>query len=696
MRCLEIANNARSRVVATADFGLNFGLSEDGQEHRLEREQDIPGVEPSIAGKPGLTRRNSRSVGDDTTGLPVPGSAWSLRSNTRTPRPRRSIVRQSLHTPGIEGLSMSLNEAARAGSQPPPHAQTDVPWPQERQAGTDSHRAKRRRLSSSLTTPSQQRIAPTRASIAGRRSDRRSGRKAFTTTGGALLGTDTSQTSKIATLEILGSSSSSQENEANKENNTGEAPELRRDLSAARARDTVGLRERTAPSANSISSVNTPALKISKSRGNVRDLDVWEDNKQQEPNDGTTPVPDESSIRPLPSAGSSKPKRRKKRKSVVLVRKKRRSSGPGENQPGQPEVPTPEPDTQASPAPPSSVLTLPPASRRQTRNSLKKDLLTDIGRSPSVSGTPPPKQMEEAGDETYNKESPRELTTPAPSKQTKEDDNDDDESYIQESSPEPTTPAPTTRTKRTSKVGSRRTSSKRDALPSKKGPSKTRFPFLTHRLTNLSRLPTIHETNEDGEHGDDPLDMTNDHGQPNVVDVLAQICRETIENLVEGTSTSRLPSDRAAVKTKRDALEAFGRDLDDELFELSEVVENRIHLEARVRKSRREKASLQAEWLALRKERERIALECDAVRRQHWECEDDARQRWNLSEAAKRAEIELNRDNHNTEDGIEFLLRSVASNVSSASEEGGLLNKVKRFNAQLESMALLLERKRVN
>ncbi|KAL2421232.1 hypothetical protein ABEF95_006852 [Exophiala dermatitidis] len=529
-----------------------------------------------------------------------------------------------------------------------------------------------------------------------RRSDRRSGRKASTTTeGGALRGTETSQTSKIATLEILGSPSSSQDDEANKENYTGKATEPRRELSAARARDAVGLRERTPQFADSIPSVNTPALRLSTNRGGVGDLHVWEDNEQHGSNNGTPPVPDESTNRPLPSAGSSKPKRRKKRKSVILVRKKRRSSGPGENQPGQTEVPIREPDTQASPAPPTGVLTLPPASRRQTRNSLKKDLRANIGGSPSVSGTPPPKQMEEDGDETYNKESSVELTTPAPTKQTEEGD-DDDESYIQESSPEPTTPATTKRIKRTSKGGRRRTSSKRDALPPKKAHSKTRFPFLTHRLTNLSRLPPIHETNEDGKHGDDPLDMTNDRGQPNVVDVLAQICRETIENLIEGTSTSRPLSDRAAMKTKRDALEAFGRDLDDELFELSEVVENRIQLEARVRKSRREKASLQAEWLALRKERERIALECDAVRREHWECEDDARQRWNLSEAAKRAEIELSRETHSAEKGIEFLLRSVASNVSSASAEGGLLDKVKRFNAQLESMALLLENKRVN
>lgn len=44
--------------------------------------------------------------------------------------------------------------------------------------------------------------------------------------------------------------------------------------------------------------------------------------------------------------------------------------------------------------------------------------------------------------------------------------------------------------------------------------------------------------------------------------------------------------------------------------------------------------------------------------------------------------------------GLEFLLRSVSENVSSAAEgsQGGLLSQVKAFNAQLEKAAKKLER----
>jgi predicted RNase H-like nuclease (RuvC/YqgF family) len=145
------------------------------------------------------------------------------------------------------------------------------------------------------------------------------------------------------------------------------------------------------------------------------------------------------------------------------------------------------------------------------------------------------------------------------------------------------------------------------------------------------------------------------------------------------------------LKNKRSALTGFGKDLEDELFELSEAVENRINLEARVRKGKREKSALQAELIEMKKERERIALKCDAVRRRHWEHEQDARHKWELSEAARRAELEMERDDSVEDEGMEFLLRSVTCEVSSLSDQGGLLERIRSFNGQLESMARILE-----
>ncbi|KIW72603.1 hypothetical protein PV04_00785 [Phialophora macrospora] len=266
---------------------------------------------------------------------------------------------------------------------------------------------------------------------------------------------------------------------------------------------------------------------------------------------------------------------------------------------------------------------------------------------------------------------------------------EEDGSYVEESEPEPETPAAS---KRASRQPRKRRSPSRSAdVPDRKKGRPT-FPILTHRLTNISRLPTISEQDEEVfPSGDISLDSTTARSQPNAVDVLAQICRETISNMIERVAGSAQTLSKATARNKRTALEAFRKDLDDELFAMSEAVENRTNLEARVRKSKREKAALQSEYLELRREREQIALRCDAVRRQHWECEEETRQKWSLSEAARRVERELERNEADEDEGLEFLLRSVTESVSSTSGQGGILDKIKSFNARLEHMALVLE-----
>ncbi|ETI28807.1 hypothetical protein G647_01259 [Cladophialophora carrionii CBS 160.54] len=276
----------------------------------------------------------------------------------------------------------------------------------------------------------------------------------------------------------------------------------------------------------------------------------------------------------------------------------------------------------------------------------------------------------------------------------KEAENDDeDDSYVEESEPEPETPAASK--KATRQPRKRRSRSRPAEVPGGKKSTAT-FPILTHRLTNVVALPTMNEEDEEGmPSGDMSFDSAAARTQPNAVDILAQICRETISNMMERVAASAQTLSKATANNQRTALEAFGKDLDDELFAMSEAVENRANLEARVRKSKREKAALQSEYLELRREREQIALRCDAVRRQHWECEEETRQRWTLSEAARRVEQEMERAEADEDEGLEFLLRSVTESVSSTSGRGGILDKVKSFNAQLENMALLLEGRRV-
>ncbi|EXJ64861.1 hypothetical protein A1O7_01200 [Cladophialophora yegresii CBS 114405] len=272
------------------------------------------------------------------------------------------------------------------------------------------------------------------------------------------------------------------------------------------------------------------------------------------------------------------------------------------------------------------------------------------------------------------------------------DNNEEDDSYVEESEPEPETPAASKRTTRQPRKP--RSSSRTADVPGGKKHTAT-FPILTHRLTNVSALPTINEEDEEGiPSGDVSFDSTTARTQPNAVDILAQICRETISNMVERIAASAQTLSKATANNQRTALEAFGKDLDDELFAMSEAVENRTNLEARVRKSKREKAALQSEYLELRREREQIALKCDAVRRQHWECEEETRQKWILSDAARRVEQEMERNEADEDEGLECLLRSVTDSVSSTSGRGGILDRVKSFNAHLENMALLLEGRR--
>lgn len=274
-----------------------------------------------------------------------------------------------------------------------------------------------------------------------------------------------------------------------------------------------------------------------------------------------------------------------------------------------------------------------------------------------------------------------------------EDEEDGDETYIQEASPEPPTPAPTKRT------STKRIQQRKPIQPEGQGRSKPAiptFPILTHRMTNVSALSTIHEEpdlDSQAMESGRATNMSHERSQPNVVDVLAQICRETIANLMESISRNVQPSERTSTKTKRAALEAFGEDLNEELFQMSEAVENRIELEARVRKSKREKVGLQLEYIEIRKQRERIALKCDSVRRRHWECEQDVREKWNISEAARRVELDMDRNEEEVDEGVEYLLRSVTNNVSNLSDAGGILDKAKAFNAQLATMALMLERR---
>ena len=269
---------------------------------------------------------------------------------------------------------------------------------------------------------------------------------------------------------------------------------------------------------------------------------------------------------------------------------------------------------------------------------------------------------------------------------------DSEDEYVDDETPEPPTPAPTKKPTKRTKPGNFE-SGPRTTTATSSSRRKSTFPILTHRMTNIEALPTIREETEWASDEDETgiQQSTADRSVPNAVDVLAQICRETVETAVDKLESEGKGESRAVRQRKRSALEAFGADLDSRLFDISAAVEDRIDLEARVRKVKREKADLQARWIEVRMQRERIALRCDRVRREHWESEQTREERWRISEAARRAELELERNPPEEEESLEFLLRSVAAEVTSSSSGGGLLSRLKGFNKSLEAMAGMLE-----
>ena len=349
------------------------------------------------------------------------------------------------------------------------------------------------------------------------------------------------------------------------------------------------------------------------------------------------------------TAVQSKPpiRKRRKRKSVVLIKKKRRSSEGIKAQPTAKRSAVPQKGLdEGSPSVASPI-------SRNTR------LRSPISRS-------------------------------SPIMRSIEVDEASDEEYIDDESPEPPTPAPSKKERRAPKTGGG-TSTRTDTRQGTTQSRKNTFPILTHRMTNADALPTIAEEVEEGHSiaSDDDTSTAalaiSNRTAPNVADVLAQICRETVETTIERMDVEAGSESRALRQRKRSALEAFGADLDTRLFDISAAIEDRLHLEARVRRVKREKADLQAQWIEVRRQRERVALKCDRVRREHWENEQAREDRWNISEAARKVELELERNSPDEDEGLEYLLRAVAEEVTNA-HDGGLLNRVRSLNAQLEQM----------
>jgi hypothetical protein len=382
-----------------------------------------------------------------------------------------------------------------------------------------------------------------------------------------------------------------------------------------------------------------------------------------------TMIDDDSGLLPEATSKASAPinslsKKRRKRKSIVIKPRRRKRSA----------------DFSIYSA--VSLSGLPHDGEARVRDTAQQLIPADPKRISSVSdvGTPssgPTYEPEMDGDETYFDEavSPEKPTPKAPSKRrnAKARKGRRSESNVQRSSSDPS--------------------------PGVKS-SKPTFPIVTHRMTNISALPTI---NDDAE--DDLNQVTNissaetkfsDRSAPNAVDVLAQICRETISNTLSRQSSTSSTASARELKRKRTAIEAFGSEIDSRLFDMSVAIEHRLTMEARVKKAKKAKIDAQNEWMEIRRQREEIAMQCDDVRARNLRAEAEGKETYELSEQLHGLEMIVEKPELDAVDfergGLEFMLRHVAMTVSSATGGGvGLLDRVKEYNRQLERTALVLE-----
>lgn len=157
-------------------------------------------------------------------------------------------------------------------------------------------------------------------------------------------------------------------------------------------------------------------------------------------------------------------------------------------------------------------------------------------------------------------------------------------------------------------------------------------PITVHRLANvaaLSQLPlstTAESSDEDDRESLDELSTKEktkfpSRGGVNPADVLSQICRETLEKAIATLSTGIAneanPARRTEFTRKKRAVQAFAAELEGRLFELSEILDSNFVLGVQCKKAKREMLDLRARLQQVRREREVIGLQLDAVRKKH-------------------------------------------------------------------------------
>lgn len=161
---------------------------------------------------------------------------------------------------------------------------------------------------------------------------------------------------------------------------------------------------------------------------------------------------------------------------------------------------------------------------------------------------------------------------------------------------------------------------------------KRTIPVTVHRLSNVAALETAQFEDLDIPGHEDLASQKQsqkylNRSGINAADVLSQICSEsldkTISTLQNNIEQEQNASRRNEWKRKCKVVEEFKSELENSLFDTSELMESNFTLAARLKAEKRELHQLRHRLLTLRKEREETALRIDEVRRKHLENENE-------------------------------------------------------------------------
>lgn len=205
--------------------------------------------------------------------------------------------------------------------------------------------------------------------------------------------------------------------------------------------------------------------------------------------------------------------------------------------------------------------------------------------------------------------------------------------YTEDTQPRATPTAPESKSQQVVATSKKKPNRKSQKSEQQQNPGKERksrgetVPIVVHRLTNLSALdvdshePSVDDENARGESSTGHQYLS--RGGTNAADVLGQICSETLEktmSTLDNSISQESNSGRRAEWTrKRKAVETFNTELDNRLFETSEINESNFVLAAQLKREKKEMEALRSRLMDARKERGDIALQIDDVRRQYAE-----------------------------------------------------------------------------